>query len=174
MLFEATLDLSFILQLYQLQHVVVLLDCFQLQSQSGELSVFALGDGVIIDFLNFFDHSLLHLAYPVLHRIVLVFLLLELSLPLTLDTFVLLFLNAKLFIKAENLILKQLLFVFHDIIVGLESRAFVFDHRLRLLDLLHVVMHLALEIVLEKTEKVLLDVDLLNLAVDGLQFAVDL
>jgi len=110
----------------------------------------------------------------VLHRIVLVFLLLELSLPLTLDTFVLLFLNAKLFIEAENLILKQLLFVFHDIIVGLESRAFVFDHRLRLLDLLHVVMHLALEIVLEKTEKVLLDVDLLNLAVDGLQFAVDL
>ena len=56
----------------------------------------------------------------------------------------------------------------------LERASLVIEDSLRLLDLLHVVLHLILEIALEEVKQVVLDVDFLDLAVDSLKLSVDL
>ena len=108
-----------------------------------------------------------------LHRLILFFLLLNFSFPVALDSLVLLLLNAHLFFESEDIILQLPLLILHQLTVGLERRTFVLNHRLSLLDLLHVILHLALEVVLQETEQILLDVNLLDLAIDSLKLAVN-
>ena len=56
----------------------------------------------------------------------------------------------------------------------LERASLVIEDSLCLFDLLHVVLHLILEIALEEVKQVVLDVDFLDLVVDGLKLSVDL
>ena len=58
--------------------------------------------------------------------------------------------------------------------MSLESCPFIIDHGFSLLNLVHVVLHLVIEVTLEETEQVLLDVNLLDLTVDRFQLRVDL
>ena len=73
-----------------------------------------------------------------------------------------------------KLLLEGLLFIPGLVDVGLEGRTFVIKRCLGLLNFLHIVLHLILEVALEEADKVVLDIDFLDLVVDGPQLVVNL
>ena len=98
----------------------------------------------------------------------------DLPLPVPLHGSDLLLLGPELLLQLEQLLLYLPVFLLDLDDVLLECGPFVIQDGLRLLDLLHVVVHLALEVVLQERQQVVLDVDLLDLVVNGLKLTVDL
>jgi len=171
---DSSLDLALVLKFDQLKHVVILLNRFKLLGQSRVLSVLTFGDGMIIDLFPLSIELFLDQAGPVLHGLHLVLLLLDAPLPIALHLLLLLVFVAQHLVELKELVLQVALILLHLVVVGAQRCSLVLDHRLRLLDLLHVVLHLVLEIAFEETQQVLLDVDFLDLTVDGLQLTVHL
>lgn len=141
-------------------------------SESSVFGIFGLGDGMFSNFSfvlidSFFDH-----LGSVSDRVYLVLLLLNFAFPVSLNGLVFLFLDPQLLIKCKYLVSKLLLLILHQVLVRLEGGALVFNYSLGLFDLLHVVLHLSLEVILKEAEKILLNVNFLNLFVDSLELAV--
>lgn len=127
---------------------------------------------MIFNLQPLFDEPFFNYTNTVLHGLVLIFLMFNLTLPFTLDGLVILLLNAEPFVESKVFILQLPKLVLLHPAVSLEGWAFIFNHRLRLLNLLHIVLHLALEVIFEETKQILLNIDLLNLVVDSLQLTV--
>ena len=71
-----------------------------------------------------------------------------------------------------QLLLQVPILLLNLINVMFQSSPFIVENRLSLLNLLHIVLHLALEVIFKEIQKIVLDVDLLNLIINRLQLAV--
>ena len=129
---------------------------------------------MVVNLLTLASQLLFHPLCAMLHVLNLVFLLFNLPFPVALDVHLLFLFVSEHFFKLEELVFELALLNFHLVVVSLELFALILNHSLCLFDLLHIVLHLILEVILQETEQVLLDVNFLNLTVDGVQLAVDL
>lgn len=129
---------------------------------------------MIVNLLTLASQLLFHPICAMLHVLNLIFLLLNLPFPIALDVHLLFFFVAEHFFELEELVFELALLYLHLVVVSLKLFALILNHSLCLFDLLHVVLHLILEVILQETEQVLLDVYFLNLTVDGVQLTIDL
>ena len=129
---------------------------------------------MLLNLLLLFDDQFFKHLVIALDRDNRILLSVNLSFPVALHSPNLLLMLSQLLIQCLKLVIKLLLFLLDLADVLLQSRPLVVQHRLSLLDFVHVVLHLGLEVALEEVEQVILDVDLLDLIVDGLQLRVNL
>ena len=81
---------------------------------------------------------------------------------------------SELLVQGMDFLLKSLLFLLGLVDIGLEGQTLIINYYLSLLNLLHIIFHLTLEVTFEETKQVVLDIDFLDLSVDGPQLSVNL
>ena len=171
-MFEPAFDLALVLQLNDLEHGVILLDCFKFLLKFIMFILLDLSHMMVLDPLLFLLELPLEEGSLVLDSGHLVLLSVNLALPVALHPSHLNLLRPQLLLKRVELLLQLPVLLLYLIDVLLQSSPFIVKDGFCLLYLLHIVLHLALEVVFQEVQKVVLDIDLLNLIVNCLELAI--